>query len=257
MGLSELAMDYDKTSIADSYDSGRGYHPDILQQWLDLLSAHMTQDQVSYIIDLGCGTGRYTEPLAAHFCADVLGIDPSEKMLAQARRKQTDDRVAYQRAPGEELPVSDGSADMVFMSMIFHHLHDPQCTARECHRVLRQQGCVCLRNATVDAIETFPYLRFFPTIRSLIEEHLPERDQIRCVFEEAGLQTIAHEIVPHQMSTDWVSFADKMSLRADSFLARIPDDEFDAGITTMREYAQNATPDQPVVEDVDFFVFQR
>lgn len=250
-------MDYDKTSTADSYDSGRGYDSDTLLHWLDRFSKHVSQDQVANIIDLGCGTGRYTEPLAAHFSADVMGIDPSEKMLEKARAKQSDDRIAYHLAPGEELLTADGSADMVFMSMVFHHLKDPRSTVHECHRVLRPQGFVCLRNPTRDAIETFPYLPFFPTIRSLIEDHLPGRGQIRSVFEEAGFTVIAHEIVPHQMSKDWLSFADKMSLRPDSFLARIPDDEFDAGMITMRAHARSTTPDQPVVEDVDLFVFQR
>lgn len=250
-------MDYDKTDIADCYDSGRDYRPAVLGQWLDLLSAHVPQDRVSSIIDLGCGTGRYSEPLAARFGADVVGIDPSEKMLAQARRKQTDHRVTYRRAQGEDLPVDDGSADMVFMSMIFHHLQDPRGTARECHRVLRQQGSVCLRNVTADAIATFPYLRFFPSVRALNEEHLPARGQIRAIFEEAGFRTIAHEIVNHQMAADWAAFADKMSRRSDSFLARIPDGEFAAGIAALRDYARTAPRGEPVCEDVDFFVFRR
>ena len=250
-------MDYDKTNMAESYDSGRNYSPDILQQWLNRFSTHMPVDQVSHILDLGCGTGRYSGPLAKHFTADVLGIDPSEKMLARARDKQTDDRVTYQRASGEELPIGDGSADMVFMSMILHHLPDPQCTAHECHRVLRQMGYVCLRNTTADAVETFPYLRFFPTVRSVIERQLLARDHIQDIFEDIGFRTIAHEIVPHQMSRNWTSFAAKTSLRTDSFLARIPDDEFAAGVTALHAYARDADPGQSVVVDVDLFVFQR
>ncbi len=80
-------MDYDTTNIAAVYDSGRRYSPEILQHWLDLFSTHVPKDRVSRIIDLGCGTGRYSEPLAVHFEAEVVGVDPSEKMLAEARRK--------------------------------------------------------------------------------------------------------------------------------------------------------------------------
>ncbi len=76
-------------------------------------------------------------------------------------------------------------------------------------------------------------------------------------FEDAGFHTIAHRIVSHQNSADWVSFAEKLSLRSDSFLARIPDDEFDAGIAALRRFVRNAKPGRPVIEDVDFFVFQR
>jgi hypothetical protein len=59
------------------------------------------------------------------------------------------------------------------------------------------------------------------------------------------------------MSRDWTSFAAKTSLRTDSFLARIPDDEFAAGIAALHEYARDADPGQSAVVDVDLFVFQR
>ncbi len=91
-------MDYDKTDIAAVYDSGRSYSPKILQQWLDLLSAYVPKDGVSRIIDLGCGTGRYSEPLSIHFEADVIGIDPSEKMLDEARRKSSRRTVIFKKA---------------------------------------------------------------------------------------------------------------------------------------------------------------
>lgn len=34
---------------------------------------------IARIVDLGCGTGRYSEALAAHSDARVVGVDPSEK----------------------------------------------------------------------------------------------------------------------------------------------------------------------------------
>jgi len=37
------------------------------------------------ILDLGCGTGRFSAALRARFEAEVIGIDPSKKMLEQAR----------------------------------------------------------------------------------------------------------------------------------------------------------------------------
>ncbi len=250
-------MDYDKTDMPAVYDFARGYHPDILQQWLEVFSAYLPKDGVSRIVDLGCGTGRFSEPLAVHFEAEVIGIDPSEKMLEEARKKISGRGVVFMRASGETLPVEDESADMVFMSMVFHHLPDPLSIARECCRVLRWSGSVCLRNTTVDAVETFPYLNFFPSVRTIIEAQLPTRDRVRAVFEEAGFHMTANRAISHQNATDWASYAEKLSLRSDSFLARIPDDEFDTGIAALREHARDADPDRPVIQDIDVFVFQR
>jgi cation/acetate symporter len=39
-----------------------------------VLSAHLAGRVISLIIDLGCGTGRFTEPLAEYFSAQVVGL---------------------------------------------------------------------------------------------------------------------------------------------------------------------------------------
>jgi ubiquinone/menaquinone biosynthesis C-methylase UbiE len=46
------------------------------------------------VLDLGCGTGRFSEALAAQFDAHVIGLDPSLKMLQVAREKQTRETLA-------------------------------------------------------------------------------------------------------------------------------------------------------------------
>ena len=90
-----------------------------------------------------------------------------------------------------------------------------------------------------------------------MEEALPSRARITRVFEEAGFHAVAHEIVSHELSPDWSGFADKMSLRSDSFLVRLPDLDFRAGLACLRDHAATTDPRLPVIEDVDFFVFQR
>ena len=34
-------MNYDQTTIANTYDTVRGYSPAVMQQWLDLVAAHV------------------------------------------------------------------------------------------------------------------------------------------------------------------------------------------------------------------------
>jgi ubiquinone/menaquinone biosynthesis C-methylase UbiE len=123
-------MDYDKSDIAGVYDEARGLAPESLRQWLDALAAYLGGRVVSLIVDLGCGTGRFTEPLAEHFSARVIGIDPSQKMLGQARGKPRSDRVVFEQASAESLPMTDNSVDFVFMSMAFHHFVNPAAVCR-------------------------------------------------------------------------------------------------------------------------------
>lgn len=60
--------------------------------------------------------------------------------------------------------------------MIYHHFADPVVVAKECHRVLRDGGHVCIRNSTRGA--DFAHGQFFPAMRLLIESELPARNDI-------------------------------------------------------------------------------
>jgi 2-polyprenyl-3-methyl-5-hydroxy-6-metoxy-1,4-benzoquinol methylase len=82
-----MAMDYDQSSIAMTYDEARALTPARRRHWQRLLSARVDQTSISLVVDLGCGTGRFSEMLAAELRARVIGLDPSEKMINQARRK--------------------------------------------------------------------------------------------------------------------------------------------------------------------------
>jgi ubiquinone/menaquinone biosynthesis C-methylase UbiE len=147
-------MDYDQTEIAAAYDKARGLAPETARLWLDLLSAYIDPTTTSLLVDLGCGTGRFSDLLASHFGIQVIGIDPSSKMIDQARRKPANGNVSFREGLAEAVPLADGCADLIFMSQVYHHLTNPVAVGRECHRVLSRDGFVCIRNGTKE-------LRFF------------------------------------------------------------------------------------------------
>ena len=249
-------MDYDQTDMPSSYDAARGYDPATLAIWLSHFTAHVPTEAVSNILDLGCGTGRFSTGLASQFDASVIGVDPSEKMLAQARMKIGDSRVSFIRAPAEQIPVADDSMDMVFMSMVLHHLTDWSTVAGECRRVLDTPGYVVLRNSTSDQAESFPYIDFFPGIHAVIRRHQPSVDDISSLFVVAGFEQVAHEVLIHDMAPNWSSFVEKTKRRADSLLARLPDSDFEAGIRALDAYGGGLNRDRAVTVNVDLFVFR-
>jgi ubiquinone/menaquinone biosynthesis C-methylase UbiE len=249
-------VDYDQTTMPSAYDAGRSYAPAVLEFWLRTIAAPLGGDLIADILDLGCGTGRYSAALAAHFEAHVVGVEPSEKMLAEARRKGGRN-VRFLRGAGEAVPLADASVDMVFMSMVFHHFDRPREVVRECRRVLRRGGVACLRAGATDWIDSYPYVPFFPDTRKLLCKDLRSVDLIEKTFADEGFRQIHHEIVRSAVAASWTEYAEKLAYRADSILTQLTDEDFEAGLAALREHARGAAPDEQVIEPVDFFVFRR
>lgn len=249
-------MDYDRTTMPASYDAGRAYAPHVLEAWLETIASAVEGAPVRDILDLGCGTGRYSAALAGHFGAAVIGVEPSEKMLAEAAKK-AGERVMLLRGAGEAVPLADASVDLVFISMVFHHFADPAKAAAECHRVLRPGGAVALRAGATDRIDAYPYVPYFPRTPELLARSLTSLAFIRDTFAGAGLDLTHHEVVSNEVAANWSAYADKTAWRADSILAQLTDVEFAEGMAALRRYAGGRPADEPVIEPVDFFAFRR
>lgn len=112
-----------------------------------------------------------------------------------------------------------------------------------------------MRNGTREA--EVPQSRFFCGMQQLIEQTLPSNAAVRSWFEGAGFKARAHDLVTQRVAAHWQEFSDKIALRADSVLARIPDADFDAGMEKLRVYAATRPQQAPVTEVIDFFVFER
>ncbi len=247
-------MDYDSTDIAATYDRGRDHGPEVLNLWMNVVSSYVQDQHVKTILDLGCGTGRFTEALASCFDAEVVGLDPSSKMLSQARAKQRDARVRYELGRAENIPLADDSVDLIFISMALHHFDDPAVAARECRRVLKPRATLFLRAGTRDRIPAYPYVDFFPESWPILETTLSPRASIREVFEGAGFTTFSEDLIVQEIAPDHVVYAEKIAAGADSVLARLPQKDFDAGIAALRSYAR--TNNGPVTEPIDVLVFR-
>jgi ubiquinone/menaquinone biosynthesis C-methylase UbiE len=98
------------------------------------------------ILDVGCGTGSLALASArrAGPHAKVFGLDASEQMLELAARKarRMGARVTFVQGTVEALPFEYARFDLVFSTLMLHHLPRPArlACAREARRVLKPGG---------------------------------------------------------------------------------------------------------------------
>jgi trans-aconitate 2-methyltransferase len=88
------------------------------------------------ILDLGCGTGHLTAQIAAAG-ADVIGIDASAEMVAEARRLYPDLR--FELADARDFDLG-GSFDAVFSNAVLHWIKEPDQVIACVRRALRPGG---------------------------------------------------------------------------------------------------------------------
>ena len=92
------------------------------------------------VLDLGCGTGRHALWLAGQG-ATVTGVDFSEGMLEEARRKAGAGKVRFfAHDLHQPLPFADGVFDRVVSGLVLEHLHELLPFFAESRRVLRPGG---------------------------------------------------------------------------------------------------------------------
>lgn len=109
------------------------------------LLPHLRPDMT--LLDVGCGPGSITADLATRV-ASVVGIDPSESVIAEARRDHPE--VAFEVGDLFEL---DGAWDVVHAHQVLQHLQDPVGALRAMGRL---GALVAARDSDYAAFTWFP-----------------------------------------------------------------------------------------------------
>jgi SAM-dependent methyltransferase len=91
-------------------------------------------------LDLGCGEGRLSRVLAGRGHR-VVGVEASATLVAAARADEPSIEVHV--ADAADLPLADGSVDLVVASMVLMNLDDLPAAMREVARVLAPGGRLC------------------------------------------------------------------------------------------------------------------
>lgn len=121
------------TSASDSYQRGRPEYPQALATWLDSPLGVRAGTQV---VDLGAGTGKFTQ-LLARTAAAVTAVEPVDAMRVKLLQGLPGVRALAGTA--QAMPLSDGEADVLVCAQAFHWFANWQAL-REMHRVLRPGG---------------------------------------------------------------------------------------------------------------------
>jgi len=98
------------------------------------------------LLDIGCGNGSFLR--IARSCGwDVTGLDPDPKAVANCSGQ------GWPVLEGgvEQLDGKEAMFDVITMSHVIEHVHDPVAVMRICHRLLKPGGRLWLETPNIDS----------------------------------------------------------------------------------------------------------
>jgi ubiquinone/menaquinone biosynthesis C-methylase UbiE len=215
---SEVAADYDEHRFRTPRRQRRN-----ARKWAAIQKALALTSGVKTIVDLPCGTGRFTGHLA-RAGYEVIGSDISLEMMQQAAKSPAvrhENIRGYVRADAEALPFAAKSVDCLMSIRFLFHV-DPQ-TRR---RMLREFGRISRRWVIADYRHRYS-LRYavWKLSRALGLTKRPfERVSVRSMtteFEDAGLRVLKIIAVRRWLSDKWVVLAEAGHVDPESLQAKL------------------------------------
>ena len=164
--------------MSPTFDAGAEYaahrpsYPDELPGLLAGLPRH-----TRLAVDVGCGTGQLSVPLAAHF-EQVIGIDVSESQIAAATAHP---RVSYQVGSAETLNA-EAPVDLVTVAQAAHWIDDLDAFYERVRALAAPEAAIALISYGICHLEGLdeiyqefyhgPFHRFWDLRRRHVEEGL-------------------------------------------------------------------------------------
>jgi arsenite methyltransferase len=104
------------------------------------------------VLDIGSGPGFLADEMAAEVGPEgaVHGVDPSESMLAIARRRESS--AQYALGDAVSLPFDDETFDAAIATQVYEYVPDMPAALAEVRRVLRPGGRLLILDTDWDAI---------------------------------------------------------------------------------------------------------
>lgn len=92
------------------------------------------------VLDLGCGFGWHCQYAVDNGAVYAMGVDISEKMLEEARKRNNSPTIEYKCLAVEDFDFQRETFDVVISSLTFHYLESFEDVCRKVNRCLVEGG---------------------------------------------------------------------------------------------------------------------
>lgn len=186
------------------------------------------------LLDVGCGTGSYSIPLASRFSLRLTGVDVSSEMLDQARSKLPDGNWVNQDFMEWNPSIH---YDIILMVYVIHLFRDWRAAVNRAVNILNPNGVLMIvTDDHSDLRRSFIHM-YMPRVLEIDLARFPKVEDLLHELGNVGLSTKLRRMVTereYRTPSDIENVVDAARARYISTLRFLGDDELEVGLGRLR-----------------------
>lgn len=179
-----MPIKYD--TIGNNYNETRKADPFLSSQFFKFLEPKSNH---AYL-DIGCGTGNYTIALYEKGI-NIIGIDPSQNMLNEAKKKSS--HIEWNIGTAEQTGLHSESIHGITACLTIHHWNNLDLAFTELYRVLKPNSKIVIFTSTPKQMSGYWLNHYFPEMLNDSISQMPELANVKLALAKAGFLNIKQE----------------------------------------------------------------
>ncbi|WP_179319379.1 class I SAM-dependent methyltransferase [Winogradskyella helgolandensis] len=151
------------------------------------LIKHLNPKKEGLYLDIGCGTGNYTNALYDKGF-QCVGMDPSIEMLKQALSKNRN--ISWKMGLAERTYLPQNSVDGVFSTLTIHQWSNLMQAFSELAYVLKPQGKIVIFTSTPEQMKGYWLNHYFPKMMEDLIAQMPTLERVEKAISYSGFKII-------------------------------------------------------------------
>jgi ubiquinone/menaquinone biosynthesis C-methylase UbiE len=179
-------MSVKHNAIGLNYNQTRKADPYLTEQ----LVKYLNPNKNGLYLDIGCGTGNYTNALEEKGFP-FIGMDPSIEMLQKAQSQNK--KIQWKIGSAEKTDLPQQSIDCILATLTIHHWINLHRAFAELYYVLKPNGKIVIFTATPKQMKGYWLNHYFPKILNDSAAQMPSLEAVVKTMTLAGLKITTTE----------------------------------------------------------------
>ena len=212
--------------------------------------------------DIGCGDGRYSIKLIEKLRnrLSLTCVDNNYEMLQQISKISSNfQNLQTKQAFAEKIPFDDNSLDCIFSFNAIHHFKINEF-AKECNRVLKNNGLLFIYTRLKDQNESNIWSKFFPDFSKKENRLFDIQGLTKCISNQTSLNLKSSEFFEHKRSSNLQTLVKRAEMKHYSTFSLYSILEFEKSLGKFKQNIYQNFNNPENIQWVDgntMFVFQK